>query len=1299
MYGGGQEYVQAQGIPMKKLIFLFCILSSLSFLSAKERPEVPKELQKKLEYVRDSSNCTMKNVENLEKELLAFYPEDDFVFSITKRRKGILYLNSQKYDRCMKELSDALDIAESSLTKRNQDTADVYTEMANIYDGLGRCHTNRADYDKALEYHEKALAIRKKIVGEEHLLTANSYYNIGEIYYSKGDYDRALEYYGHTLDIWKKVLGEENTYTAALYNNIGNAYDNKGDYDRALEYYGRSLDIKKKVRGEEHPDTAGSYNNIGNIYFKNGDYDRALEYYRRALDIRKKVLGEGHPDTATSYNNIGLVYADKGDYDRALEYYGRALDIRKKILGEEHPSTAISYNSIGAVYYDKGDYDRALEYYGRALDIQKKVLGEEHPSTAISYNEIGAVYYDKGDYDRALEYHGRALDIKKKVRGEEHPDTAISYNNIGLVYADKGDYDKALEYYGRALDIRKKALGEKHPDMAMSYNKIGEVYRYKGDYARALEYHGRALDIRKKVLGEEHPDTAMSYTNIGIVYYKKGDYARALEYYGRALDIRKKVLGEEHPSTAISYNNIGAVYYDKGDYDRALEYYGRALDIQKKVLGEEHPDTAISYNNIGNVYGNKGDHDRALEYHGRALDIRKKVLGEEHPYMATSYNNIGNVYDNKGDHDRALEYHGRALDIRKKVLGEEHPDTATSYHNMGVVYYKKKEYAETASYWRKSWKVIRESTEYAKSLGILKSQLFFGIPDTDFLRDALVLATNTVERARLDMSSMKDNLLKESLPVYYFAVDFESKNKNPGKAFEYSEALRSRGFLDQLGTEAALRLDGVSDAERGQVQKLVARISKARKELERQGKLTKDKRDEKLYKKAGDELASAEKELAALDDSIGKRLPAYAQLRNPKTVDVKAAQKWCGRNRAVLEYVLPEPDSGTGSWCIVVTEKKVEAVSLDGGYDYADAVNQLRKGVRDGLYEDQFEEPRNELYGKLLAPVLARLGKNVEELVIVPDRNLALLPFDMLRKDAASACLGDSYPVSCSPSVSVSVLSSGTNHAERKVLAFGGAWYDSSLNDQEHSRALSGKGRGCDRGALATDYDFNADNDAQQAYMKNYILENGPGDYFLQKGLKWKDLPGTLAEVNTLREKVFTSVGYDERLQKKASESELKRLSTSGQLKGYSVVHLACHGYFDKNMTEMSSVVFSEVSGRLTGISQEDGYLTIPETALLNLDADMVCLSACDTGRGKIRKGDGMVGLPRAFMVAGARHVGVSLWNIDDEATAEFMVRMYRKVEKEGKSYSRAYREVKAEFRTDAKWDHPYYWAAFVLYE
>ena len=529
-------------------------------------------------------------------------------------------------------------------------------------------------------------------------------------------------------------------------------------------------------------------------------------------------------------------------------------------------------------------------------------------------------------------------------------------------------------------------------------------------------------------------------------------------------------------------------------------------------------------------------------------------------------------------------------------------------------------------------------------------------------------------------------------------------------AFEYPESLRSRGFLDQLGTEAALRLNGVTDDERQRVQELSTKISAARKDLEQQGSLTLAERDEERYKKAGEDLAQAEKELATLDNAIGKRLPAYAQLRNPKPVDVKTAQKWCGKDRAVLEYVLWNPSliegssippADIGSWCIILTEKKVKVVKLDGDYDYATAINKLREGISNIKRESQLETVRNELYDKLLASVLSKVGGSINELVIVPDGCLSFLPFDVLRKNEKSKCLGDQYVISFSPSVSVSVLSGGKKRTKRSVLAFGGAWYDSTMSADEHRRtySLADTSRGVNRGSVATDFRLEAQNDAQLAYMKQHIREYGPGDYFKEKGLVWQDLPGTVTELAALRSGVFAAGTFTRRTQELASEAMVKKLSSSGDLKRYSVLHFACHGYFDSTIADMSSVLFSEVSGKLSDSSSDDGYLTIPEAAVLNLDADMVCLSACETGLGEVRAGDGMVGLSRAFMVAGAEHVGVSLWCVDDEATAEFMTRMYRKVEQEGMDYAAAYRAVKAEFRKSEEWDHPYYWAAFVLYE
>jgi CHAT domain-containing protein len=204
----------------------------------------------------------------------------------------------------------------------------------------------------------------------------------------------------------------------------------------------------------------------------------------------------------------------------------------------------------------------------------------------------------------------------------------------------------------------------------------------------------------------------------------------------------------------------------------------------------------------------------------------------------------------------------------------------------------------------------------------------------------------------------------------------------------------------------------------------------------------------------------------------------------------------------------------------------------------------------------------------------------------------------------------------------------------------------------------------------------------------------GAEEYYEARPLgKLSDLPGSLKEVQDLKEthdfSIFTGL--------QATETRIKEFSRNGRLAQYALLHFACHGLFDDDVPAMSSIVFAEASGLLR--SDEDGYLTVPEIALLNLNAQMVLLSACQTGLGDVKRGDGMVGLPRSFLVAGARNVGVSLWSIDDAATKEFMGRVYRKVLQEGQSFRDAYYAVKSEFRNTRNYQHPYFWAAFVLYE
>lgn len=275
-----------------------------------------------------------------------------------------------------------------------------------------------------------------------------------------------------------------------------------------------------------------------------------------------------------------------------------------------------------------------------------------------------------------------------------------------------------------------------------------------------------------------------------------------------------------------------------------------------------------------------------------------------------------------------------------------------------------------------------------------------------------------------------------------------------------------------------------------------------------------------------------------MDSKIAQRIPAYQELKNPKVVNAKTAKKWCGKNRAILEYVMWNSeilddceilkeqntrkcadDIKFSSYCLVVTNKKITAVPLDSAYDYNSAINSLRDAIthRPIKSEVTFEMQRNELYEKLIQPVLPYI-KGVKDVLIVPDGNLSFLPFDILREDADSADFGKKYSIGVSPSVSVSMIADKVKSNSTDALLFGGAWYDKSLSEEEHNQTLRGNGnRGKDRGFAAVERQTNLSVEDLQNILKN----EGSKQYFEQKKLNWHDLPGTIVELETLQKAIF----------------------------------------------------------------------------------------------------------------------------------------------------------------------------------
>ncbi len=942
----------------------------------------------------------------------------------------------------------------------------------------------------------------------------------------------------------------------------------------------------------------------------------------------------------------------------------------------------------------------------------------------------GMAAYQKGDYSAMIEALERSVIICEQLYGKEYIETAAHYNNLGEAYKKNGEYDKAIGYYESALDIYKKTFGEKHDYIALSYNNLGDAYYNKGEYNKAIGFFEHALDIYKKTFGEKHDYVALSYNNLGIAWSSKYEYDKAIRYYKSALAIKLKVKGKHHPDVAISYNNLGTIYFRIKEYDKAIGFFKSSLAIKLKVMGKHHPDVAISYNNLGKVYGNKREYIKAIEFYKSALAINLKALNENHPTIASIYNNLGYEYCQIKEFDKALGYFKRAMGISKKTKSRYQ----TIRHSviLGYLHLERKEYKEAKSAFEEGISVIESGrteigtekqefmtrnidtyyyslktcsemndikeafriSEAMKARGLLDRMTFNaalsveGIIQTD--KENLIKLNNEIESLTLKINTeiQKIEIKKNSEKFLYLTKEIEEKEKT------FKE-------LDQrlMENERYKNLRKPRIIELGEAEKLCI---DGRAILEFTIWENNDKKSWAYkYKQSyciiitnkGSELVQLNKEYPYTDmvynfrthiinhDALfmvyGKDASGSRRLFPINTVDAITRYKAGESYPCDTEYLLDNDGHiYRAEWKQIPASRNNLLISkTDTGY-------KLDVVLKD--YDARQNDAANvsiSLYANLVTPVEKFLAGKTK-LTIVPDGALAFLPFDALRKNEKEPYLCETYSITLSPSVSVMQMVKGREFksSRENFLGFGGALYDDAMPDENRLRRLVMRGK-----------------PSSQKEME-YYANRGAGSYYTGLNYKWNDLIYSKNEIVSIENDIYKKKNTKTLLGKDVTENQIKSLSKNNVLSQYKNIHFACHGYYNSDFPGLSAVVLSEVSGKLKNESNDDGYLTVEEVALLKLEADIVNLSACETGLGKEVKGDGVIGLTRAFQVAGANRVGVTLWNVADKAASDFMVSMYRKVEMDKKSFRDAYTETKREFILKKEYNNPYFWSSFILY-
>ncbi|NET61174.1 MAG: tetratricopeptide repeat protein [Symploca sp. SIO2E6] len=987
-----------------------------------------------------------------------------------------------------------------------------------------------------------------------------------------------------------------------------------------------------------------------------GRYADAIPLAERALAIRQQVLGGEHFDVATSLNNLAGLYSSQGSYSEAEPLFRQALEMNQRLLGEEHPNIASTLNNLATLYDNQGRYSEAELLYRQSLEMRLRLLGDEHPDIASTLNDLAGLYSSQGRYSEAEPFYRQALEMRLRLLGDEHPHVASALSNLAFLYSRQGRYSEAETFYRQALEMRQRLLGDEHPDVATNLNNLALLYQRQGRYSEAETFYRQALEMSQRLLGEKHPDIALSLNNLAYLYMLQGRYSEAEPLYRQALEMSQRLLGDEHPDIALSLNNLAGLYSRQGRYSEAEPLYRQALEMRQRLLGDEHPDVAASFNNLAFLYSSQGRYSEAETFYRQALEMRQRLLGNEHPDVALNLNNLAALYSSQERYSEAETLYRQALEMSQRLLGNEHPDVAATLNNLAVLY--------------------REQSDLNRAI--------------DLLNQGMNIEEYNIDKTlAIGSERQKQDYMATTAGTTYWTLSLHLQDapNNPQAArLAFTTLLRRKGRI----------LDAVTD----NLQTLRQNLTPENQELLDKLANKRSQLAELLFRDIGDippqqyhqQIATLKAEVNELENTLSFRSAEFRTTSQPVTIE--AVQQLIPGDTALVELVLYYPVNlkaeqlGTPHYAAYILHSQGEPQWVDLGA--AEPINQLITEFRRALQNSSpnIKTIARQLDEQLMQPIRPLLG-DTRNLLLSPDSQLNLVPFAAL-VDESDRYLLENY--------TITYLTSG-----RDLLKL-------QLSLPHRSQPL-----------IVANPDYS--NPGKTRGRRDTETRRGNRRSNDFTSLQFGPLPGTKQEAQAIASMLPEAQLLTE---SQATENAIK------QIQSPSILHIATHGFFLKYIERVAAPDYTNpFSSRasigveygsgtssptkianpenpllrsglaLAGINRrqsgtEDGVLTALETAGLNLSGTkLVVLSACETGVGDIANGEGVYGLRRALVMAGAESQLFSLWKVDDTGTKDLMVKYYQRLlNNEGRS--QALRQTQLEMLRSHNYQHPYYWAAFI---
>jgi CHAT domain-containing protein/tetratricopeptide (TPR) repeat protein len=940
--------------------------------------------------------------------------------------------------------------------------------------------------------------------------------------------------------------------------------------------------------------------NLGEVLEKAGIRDGALAAFGEALIADEARYGKDHFEVAADLGRIGILHQTSGRLSEARQILERTLVILEQQRGVEHTYTLSVLNRLASIDHDSGVYGRAIERYQRILSVREKVPGPDHPETAEVLGNLALSLKAMGRYDEALPLYQRALAIDEKTLGPEHPATATDLNNLASLFLATGRHDEALGLHRRALASRQMTFGVGHPRTRSSLANLSALLTRMGEYDKALDYALQALEIAEKSPGPEHPDTAASLLHLANLQREIGQYAQALPYAERALAIYEKVHGANHHATAWALGHIADLQSHLGHPDVALPFVQRAVAIAEQTLGPLHLETADVLNSLGLIQMQLGQRNEALASFERALNIHANLSAAGQGEQATVLNNLAVTRFELGQQEAAVELLRQAIAIHREIHGKRHPKTGAALANLAFRSAASGHFDEALTAFEESNAIAGETIERVFAIASEQEKLAY-VENQQWRYDG-----------QLSLVSRHFATDKRALRR---ALDLVLARK--GIVFD-AQARQNEAIAGSLDSEARVLWDELASQRARQ-----ARLMRAQPN------------DPALRER---ELHTLDETVAALERKLAGLSAAVAGQLEQRNFDHAVVASRLPTDGLLVEWVrIADVDWPAGRWSgrhrylafLLRANGDIRLIDVADADEIDRAIqSSLRRLERIGHeVEDQLAAAR-ELHILLWQPLAKAVG-NAGTVVFSPDGQLNLVPF---------AALMDA---------------------------------DGRFFVENHATAYLTSGRELARTAMGRP-------DRPLFLVANPAFNAGPVQS--HDGQRFLPLPGTQDEADFIptlfqgENRVVTGAA--------ATESEVR---LAGRPR---VLHLATHGFFLADTarpgpgTRGAMPIGEDPAPRpaaavnpllrsglaLAGANHagqarggDDGLLTALEVSGMSLHGtDLVTLSACETGRGDVKSGEGVFGLRRAFALSGARHLVMSLWPVGDEATAQQMRVFYR---------------------------------------